>query len=158
MRSIRTAIIAMLVLAIVGLCGAQRAEAKGKYPGVHNLIVRTHKVVQAAWKAVKKGHEGKAAYRKAWIHQHAAGAALRNDKPALAAKLSLLARIEARKAIHANKGEEPKDVATDTAEETKAAEGATDAEVSTAVEAEEKTAPSEEEVLKEEPKPIEEEK
>ena len=48
--------------------------------------------------------------------------ALRNDKPVLAAKLSLLARAEARKAIHANKGEEPKDVATDTPEETKAAE------------------------------------
>lgn len=155
MRSIRIASIAMLVLAILGLAAVAtpRAEAKDKkHPVVRGILARTHKVVVHAWKAVKKGNDGKGAFRHAWVHQKAAAAALRNDKPALAAKLSLLARAEARKAIRANKGEEPKDLATDTPEETKAAEGAAEADVKAAVEAEEKAAPSEEEILKEEPK------
>lgn len=154
-KPVRFAAFAALVVFVLGLfsLSVPVAEAKDKpNPKARHCILKTQKILVRAHHAVKKGHEGKADFRAAWIHQRAAWKQIHKDHPAVAAKLSLLARAAARKAIQANKGELKGEEATDSADDTAAAEGASEADVTAAVTAETATAPSEEDVLKEEPK------
>lgn len=156
MRSFRTLIVA--ALAVAALAVALPASAEGKYPGVKKVLRRTHPVLVAAWHAAKKGGEAKGEYRTAVVYQRAAVRALLKDKPVLATKLSLVSRAHARNVIRRNKQEPKAELAEDTAEETKAAEGVSDADVEAAVKEDEKAAPSEDDLLKEEPKDLPPEK
>ncbi len=157
MRSFRTLIAAALAVAALAVA-LPHASAEGKYPGVKKAIRRSHPVLVAAWHAAKKGGEGKGEYRSAVVHQRAAVRALIKDKPLLATKLTLVARFHARNVIRRNKQEVKPEHAEDMAEETKAAEGVTDADVQAAVQEDEKAAPTEDDLLKEEPKDLPPEK
>ena len=153
MRSVLRGALFVLALAVAApgltaIMGDAVAHAQPKkHPVVRKALVRTSKVLVLAHKAAKKGGEGKALYRKALVQQLAARRALKNDKPALAAALTLRARANAREVIKANKGELPKDLAMDAAEETQAATGATDADVDAACAEVDKEVPAEDQVL-----------
>jgi hypothetical protein len=163
MRSLKIAAWASFLLVLFGFLAFQPEAALGKDKdkkggGAKNVVVvkimkHTHKVFVHAWKAAKKGGQGKEDLRAAYIRKMASRTALKHDKHALAARLSLKARALSRKVIQANKGELSKEDSTDSAEETQEASGATDAECDAAVAAEEATAPTADQILAEEPTP-----
>ncbi len=160
----KTAIAAFLVagLGFVTVSAPAMAQHKGKgeeqkkerkedkHEHHRKLIQRTQGVLLHAHEAVKKGGAEKEDFREAWIYQHAAWKALKNDHPNVAARLSLEARRMARKVIEANHEKVKEEHAKDEPEEQKLAEGASDADVKAAADETRKDAPSADELLKRE--------
>lgn len=154
---------AMFSLLLTGVAarpaGAGDDHGPGKQaprdPGIAKIVKKTDELLIRAHGAAKAGGEKKAEFRTAWVKQRAAREAMRHERLALSARLSLEARAVARKVIEANGQKLGPDDTKDDPAEIKAAEGASDADAEAAVKAEDPKTPSADEILASEPKPDE---
>lgn len=112
---------------------------KERHAIVLKAIHRTHRIIRQAAVAISKGNAEKETFRNAVVHQQAARAALRRNKPAVAMHLTLEARKLARKAIQANSANLAPEDATDDAQEMSASQGVNEKEAHTFAAAAEKS-------------------
>ena len=101
---------------------------KDHHAAVRKIIEKTRRILRRAAEAVNKGGKEKDKLRSAFVHQQGARAALRRDKPIIAAHLSLEARRMARMVSQANGGKLDRGDDTDEAAETMAAKGAVESD------------------------------
>jgi hypothetical protein len=132
-----------------GIEASAQKQPKKTAPIISKIaLAKTHKLLVAAVVAVKKGQLGKVQLRKGVVHQRAARWAYRHERLPLATFLTLKARKFARDVIKLNKEKLAKKLETDDPKEIEAAVGSSEKEAAQAVSDAEKSAPSEDDIVK----------